>query len=350
MDSQYISKMYGPPQQANHPHRTLKLIQAIDAWFWNEKENSPAKPELHIFWKQVWTEVWPNRSDNKSGKVLQFQAEEPITLALPHARAQLLNREVHHSWPFFETQERQKANSTGQSVLSWQHTLPLLWRCWHVCQGLSKIQFASAKAKHPSLIRTSPCLPAWTQKKTEAVLKTLHKPEDALKSSCKIYSHTSTLSNPQSLTLFLKSDHPSGYGLESLMDSGSSNSFIDLCLFMFVQTQHLQHMDSSYQTPTHWEPPIHHLAGTRLANLFPLGNPIIWLLTSLCSGPEFYIVLGIPLAHPHTIPWLTGYWQHLFLATITAWIPRAHPLSRHFHCQHPFELPDSVPDILNLFC
>src|SRR5882724_10911225 len=48
--------------------------------------------------------------------------------------------------------------------------------------------------------------------------------------------NASTLSNPDSLTLFLTSDTLLDMILKSLVDSGSSNSFIDSA---FVQTQHL---------------------------------------------------------------------------------------------------------------
>src|SRR5712664_1653763 len=56
--------------------------------------------------------------------------------------------------------------------------------------------------------------------------------------------NASTLSNPDSLTLSLTSDTPPDMILKSLMDSGSSDSFIDSA---FVQTQHL---------PTYSIPPI----------------------------------------------------------------------------------------------
>src|SRR5882724_1879388 len=48
--------------------------------------------------------------------------------------------------------------------------------------------------------------------------------------------NASALSNPDSLTLFLTSDTLPDMVLKSLVDSGSSNSFIDSA---FVQTQHL---------------------------------------------------------------------------------------------------------------
>src|SRR5882724_4827704 len=55
--------------------------------------------------------------------------------------------------------------------------------------------------------------------------------------------NASTLSNPHSLTLFLTSDTLPDIVLKSLVDSRSSDSFIDS---VFVQTQHLP----AYGIPT----------------------------------------------------------------------------------------------------
>src|SRR5882724_13438467 len=60
-----------------------------------------------------------------------------MTLALPRARAQLLNRKSPLLLTFLKTQERQKANSPGVTVP--QQALPLLWHLWTHHQGLSKI-------------------------------------------------------------------------------------------------------------------------------------------------------------------------------------------------------------------
>src|SRR5882724_7554387 len=62
--------------------------------------------------------------------------------------------------------------------------------------------------------------------------------EDCVKTHCAstVTLYMSTLSNPDSLTLPLTTDSLPNMILNSLMDSGSSDSFIDLA---FVKTQHL---------------------------------------------------------------------------------------------------------------
>jgi len=93
------------------------------------------------------------------------------------------------------------------------------------------------KHEHPSLIRTNPHLLAWIWKKTEQSLR-LRTTKDCIElpRAKTLTLNASALSNPDSLTLFLTSDTLLNMVLKSLVDSGSSDSFIDS---VFVKTQHL---------------------------------------------------------------------------------------------------------------
>jgi len=103
-----------PPSQDSK--NLSKLLMHITG---NEKENSLMKPKLLDL-----LETSLNRSLTLTGpitspaKVLPIPNRTTTTPALPRARAQLLNRRSHHSWPFLETWGRWKANSTGMSAPS----------------------------------------------------------------------------------------------------------------------------------------------------------------------------------------------------------------------------------------
>jgi len=112
-------RQYGPPQKANILVGLQKIVQAIDAQYWNEKENSPTKTELPDL-----LETSPNTSltltslTTSLAKVLPIPSRRTTTLALPRQGLLFQTEEVYHSRPFFETQERWKANSTGTSAPS----------------------------------------------------------------------------------------------------------------------------------------------------------------------------------------------------------------------------------------
>ena len=101
------------------------------------------------------------------------------------------------------------------------------------------------KPERQRLSRTSPRLPAWTRKRLSSPRDSAQ-PEDCveLPRAKFLILNASALSNLDSLTLSLTSDTLLNMVLNSLVDSGSSNSFIDS---VFVQTQHL---------PAHNIPPI----------------------------------------------------------------------------------------------
>ena len=124
------------------------------------------------------------------------------------------------------------------SVLSWQQALPLLWHSWTHCQGLSKIQLSFCQ---------SPSIQVWSGQVCvfqHGLEKRLSSPQDSTQpEDCIELPHVKTLtlnasalSNPDSLTLSLTSDTLPDMVLKSLVDSGSSDSFI---CSVFVQTQHL---------------------------------------------------------------------------------------------------------------
>jgi len=211
----------------------------------NEKENFPMKPKLPDL-----LETSLNRSltltslTTSPAKVLPIPSWRTTTPALPRARAQLLNRRSPPLQPFFETWERQKANSTGMSAPSWQQDLPFFWHHWTHRQGLSKIQFSFFQI---------PSIQVWSgqvhvfqhglEKRTEQSLRLCMTWGLHWTSSCKNSYSQHICSNPDSLTFFLTSDILPDMVLKSLVDSRSSDSFIDS---VFVQTQHLP----SYGIPT----------------------------------------------------------------------------------------------------
>jgi len=229
-----------------------------------------------------------------------------------------------------KTWERQKANSTGMSVLSLQQTLPFLWHCWTRCpRTVQNPAQLPPNLEHPSLIRTNPCLLAWIQKKTEQSLKTPHDPRMHWTPSCKnSYSHASTLSNPDSLTFSLTSDTLPDMVLKSLVDFRDLPTLSWFCVCSDSASSSIWH--STYQTLTHqWNFQFYHLIGARLSNQFSYqGNHRTWLFTSLCWTRVCMIVLDTT-GSPATIPQLTGYWAASFSGNHRSTNPRAHPLLRH---------------------
>src|SRR5882724_6162407 len=120
--------------------------------------------------------------------------------------------------------------------------------------------------------------------------------------------------------------------LKSLVDSRSSNSFIDS---VFVQTQLL---------PAYGILPIklQLINGTSNSVILQALDLKIYFPTRESQNLTFYIT---PLDQSCTIvlgycwltcynPLLTGYWAASFSSKHRSTNPRAHLLLRHFHCQH----------------
>jgi len=175
------------------------------------------------------------------------------------------------------------------------------------------------KPKHPSLIRTSPCLPEWTLKKTEQSLR-LCTTKDCVELPHAKNSYSQHICSFKSSLTHSFPDfwHPSRYDLE--VPCGFQIFWILhwFCVCADSASPSLWH--STYQALTYqWNLQFHHLTGTRLANPFSY-----WGIPE----PDFYvtpldqsctIVLGYCWLYT-TIPQLTGIGQHLFLATVAAWI------------------------------
>jgi len=120
----------------------------------------------------------------------------------------------------------------------------------------------------------------------------------------------------------LTSDTLPNMVLKSLVDSGSSDSFNDS---VFVQTQHLPAYGiPAYQTSTHWWN-LQFCSSRRLWTLqicFLMGNPRIWLFTSLC-WIRVHNCTRIPLAHPlQSLDWLR-------IGKIFFWQPSQHESRAH---------------------
>src|SRR5882724_4584980 len=90
---QTYQRQYGPPQQADHPCRTLKTHPSYQCTILGMKRRSPTKPKLPDL-----LETSPNRSltltslTTSLAKILPSPNRTTTTPALPRARAQLPNR------------------------------------------------------------------------------------------------------------------------------------------------------------------------------------------------------------------------------------------------------------------
>src|SRR5882672_2792606 len=156
--------------------------------------------------------------------------------------------------------------------------------------------------------------------------------------------NASTLSNPHSLTLSLTSDTLHDMILKSLVDSGSSNSFIDS---VFVQTQHL---------PTYGIPPIklQLIDGTSNSVISQALDLQIHFSTRESQTLTFYVT---PLDQSCTIVlgyrWLTRYnpsidWilGSIFLQQLLQHESKTSPSIETLQLLAPLpNLPDSVPDL-----
>jgi len=124
----------------------------------------------------------------------------------------------------------------------------------HVAKDCPKSSSASSKARASKTEQDKSTSSAWTRKRPEQSSR-LRTNEDCveLPRAKTITLNASALSNPDSLTLSLTSDTLPDMILKSLVDSGSSDSFIDSA---FVQTQHLPAYGIHYQAPIHQRTPI----------------------------------------------------------------------------------------------
>jgi len=173
-------------------------------------------------------------------------------------------------------------NSTGVSVPS-DNSLPLLWpAAWHITKDCQKSSssFHQSPSVH-SLIRTSPCLLAQTQKKTEQSSNSAWTKIVLNSLVQKLLLSTHPLFQILTHSLFPDFPHPSMV-LKSLVDSKIFWLLHWFCVFF--QTQHL--LAYGILPIKLWlidgTSNFCYLAGIRLAkSIFLLGNPRTWLFTSL---------------------------------------------------------------------
>jgi len=228
-------------------------------------------------------------------------------------------------------------------VLSWQQTLPLLWHLWTCHQRLSKIHLSFLQSP-ASKTNQDKSVSSGTDLK-----KRLSSPQDSTwPEDCIELPHAKTLTlnpsallNPHSLTLFLTYDTLPDMVLKSLVDSRSSDSFIDS---VFVQTQHL---------PAYSIPPIKLwlIDGTSTSIIFQALDLQICFPTREAQNLTFYVTLldqsrMIVLGYH----WLTCYNPSidLVLGSICFWQPSQHkskssPSIETLLLSTPLpKLPDSV--------
>jgi len=313
-----VSKTICPPQQATTLAGLWKLIQAINAQYWEQKENSPMKPELLDL-----LEISLNQSLTLTGlttslaKVLPIPSRRTTLRLYPGQGSTSEQKKVHHSRPFFEIQERQKANSTGMSVSSDNK----------LCLFCGTADTFPRTAQNPAWLLPSPSIQVWSgqvhifQHRLEKRLSSpwdSAQPRIVLNSLCENSYSQCIHSNLDSLTLSLTSD--------TLLDMSWNPLWIpDLRLF------HSFCVCSDLASPGIWhstllssdslmEPPILSSHSTRLVNLFSYwGIPELTCYVTLLDQ-SCMIVLGYHGSPAQSLD--DWYWQYLFLATVTARIKK----------------------------
>jgi len=141
-------RQYGPPQQADHPCRTLKTHPSYQCTILEQKGELS-----HETWasgssgNKSEPKSDSNRSDNKSGKGSSNSKQKNTTPALPRARAQLLNRRSHHSRPFFETQKDRKLTPQECQCHLDNKLCLFCGTAGHISKDCPKSSLASAKAQ-----------------------------------------------------------------------------------------------------------------------------------------------------------------------------------------------------------
>jgi len=334
---QMYQRWYGPPHQSQPPLQdSQKLVQAINAWYWNKKEKSPTKPELpdllesspkqksdsNKFWQQVQQRFFP------------VQAERTATLALPRARAQFWQKKS--TTPNLSSKLRKDGKLTPQECQCHLDNMLCLFcgTAWHITKDCQKSSSASTKAQVSKSDQDKSMSSGTDSKKDWAVLKTLHEPRIVLNSLVQktLTLNTSTLSNPDSLTLSLTS--------HTLLWSWSP-LWIPIfwllhwfCVFFRLSISWLMAFCLS-SSDSLMEPPIPVISqALDLQIHFPTGESQNLTFTSL-HWPELHDCTRILLASPATIP---DWWvlEQSFSGNCRNMNPRAHPSVRHFHCQHHF--------------
>jgi len=327
-------RRYGPPQQAEHLAGLRKTHPSYQCMILGMKRRT--LPRNLSFWILLETSL-NTKSDNKfQQRFFQFQAEQQQTLALPRARAPLLNRRSPPLPTFFWKLGKDGKLTPQEHQCHLDNKFCLFCgTTGHVTKDCPKYSLASTKAWVSKSDQGKSVSSGTDLKKTEQSLNSAQ-PEDCIElpHAKTLTLNASALSKSWLTHSFPDIQHPSRYGLE--VPCG----FRIFRLFhwsVFVQTQHLPSIwNSTYQTPTpRWNFQFCHLAGTRLANLFSYweSQNLTFYVTPL--DQSCMIVLGY-CGSPTTIPQLTGYWAASFSGNCRSMNPRAHPLSRHFCHWHPF--------------
>jgi len=332
-----------PPSQASE---NLSKLSTHDTGM--RRKSLLQNPNFWETLEQVRQKSDSSKSD-KFGKGSSQSKQNNNNLALPRARAQLWTEEVHHSW---SSSKFGKDGKLTPKEHQWHldNKRCLFCSTADTSPRTSKIQLGFLhKPKCPSLIWTSPHLLAQTQNKTEQSLR-LWWPEDCnWTPSCKKLYFQWHLSFIWLTTLSLTSDTLLDMVLKSLVDSGSSDSFINS---VFVQTQQSSGLwHSTYQAPTHWwNLQFCHLTGTRLANPFSYWgipepdflNHSIWPELHNCTRYRW-------LTHYNpSIDWVLG---SLFFWQLSQHKSELTSLWDTFHHQHHFwNFQTLSQDILNNVC
>src|SRR5882724_497764 len=164
MDSPNESKMIWSTSPSRTPSLDSKNSSKLSTHnTGNEKENSPTKPELPNLLETSLT--------TSLAKVLPIPSRRATTPALPRARAQLLNRRSPPLLTFLRNSGKMESqlhrNVSTVLTTSFAFFVALLDTSPRTVQNPA---WLLPKPEHPSLIRTSPHLPARTRKKTEQSL------------------------------------------------------------------------------------------------------------------------------------------------------------------------------------
>src|SRR5882724_3867842 len=217
-----------------------KLIQAIDTQYW--ERCGEVSHETHASGtsrNKTEQKSDSSKSDNKSGKGLSHSKQKNNNSGSTQGKGST-SEQKKPTTPDLSSKLGKDGKLTPQERQRRPDNKLCLFcgTSGHVAKDCPKSTLASSKARASKTDQEKSVSTNSNSKKRLSSPQDSAQPEDCVKLPRvkTITLNTSALSNPDSLTLSLTSKTLPNMVLKSLVDSGSSDSFIDS---VFVQTQHL---------------------------------------------------------------------------------------------------------------